>query len=122
MVLGKAWCPCRWVKMLLDELGYQVALAHNGPVALQVAKAFQPDVCLVDIMLPVMNGYELVKRMREMFERDARRVPFVAVTGHSVQFDRATSLEAGCAEHLVKPIRPAQLVQVFEDLFQPPTS
>jgi CheY-like chemotaxis protein len=106
------------LKMGLEDLGCQVALAHNGPVALQVAKSFEPDICVVDIVLPVMNGYELVKRMREVFNLQSRNVPFVAVTGHTTQFDRQTSLDAGCSDHLLKPLRAAQLLEVIETLIR----
>ena len=97
----------------LEDLGYAVAVAHNGPVALQIAKTFQPDVCLLDIVLPVMDGYELVKRMRE----SQGETHYIALTGHTTQFDRQRSLDAGCAAHLVKPVRVHELARVIEALF-----
>ncbi|MDB4957131.1 MAG: luxQ1 [Myxococcales bacterium] len=105
------------LKTGLEDLGYPVALAHNGPVALQIAKTFQPDVCLLDIVLPVMDGYELIKRMRESTD-PSRQIHYVALTGHTKQFDRQRSIEAGCTEHLVKPVRVHQLARVLEQLYQ----
>jgi CheY-like chemotaxis protein len=99
----------------LEDLGYVVELAHNGPVALQVAKRFQPDICLLDIMLPVMDGYELMKRMRESA---LQVLHYIALTGHTQQFDRQRSINAGCSEHLLKPVRVHELVRVIEALYQ----
>jgi CheY-like chemotaxis protein len=105
------------LKLGLEDLGYVVAVAHNGPVALQVARSFLPDVCLFDIVLPVMDGYELMKRMRQGTD-GSRQVHYIAITGHATKFDRRRSLEAGCVEHLMKPVRAHQLARVFESLYQ----
>ena len=104
------------LKLALEDLGYVVALAHNGPVALQVAKDFAPDVCLLDIVLPVMDGYELLRRMRES-QAAEHQVHYIAVTGHGMQFDRKRSLAAGCVEHMLKPVRVHALVRVIEEIF-----
>jgi signal transduction histidine kinase/ActR/RegA family two-component response regulator len=102
----------------LEMLGYQVALAHNGPVALTVAKAFQPDVALLDINLPVLDGWELSKRLREL-RVPARELHFVAVTARDQEQDRQKSAEAGFVEHLVKPIDLGKLERVVENLPDP---
>jgi signal transduction histidine kinase/ActR/RegA family two-component response regulator len=102
----------------LELLGYQVALAHNGPVALTVAKAFQPDVALLDINLPVMDGWELSKRLREL-RVPSRELHFVAVTARDQEQDRQKSAEAGFVDHLVKPIDLGKLERVVENLPDP---
>jgi signal transduction histidine kinase/DNA-binding response OmpR family regulator len=88
---------------ILDELGYQVATAHDGPSALNIVKAFRPDVCLVDIGLPVMDGYELAQQLRgsDALPEDAR---IIAITGYGQEADRRRSREAGFNAHLVKPV------------------
>lgn len=99
----------------LETLGYQVALAHNGPVALTVARSFQPDVALLDIGLPVMDGWELARRLREL-KVPARELHFVAVTARDQDTDKQRSADAGFAEHLVKPIDLVKLERVVESL------
>ncbi len=106
------------LKRGLEQLGYQVALAHNGPVALTVARSFQPDVALVDIGLPIMDGWELARRLREM-RVPSRELHFVAVTARDQESDKQKSADAGFAEHLVKPIDLAKLERVVENLPDP---
>ncbi len=105
----------RALKNALEQLGYVVALAHNGPIALNVARTFDPDVVLMDIGLPVMDGWELARRLREM--RGATHdAPVVAVTAYDRDADKQRSTDAGFIEHLVKPIDLAKLQQVVESL------
>jgi signal transduction histidine kinase len=104
----------RALKNALEQLGYVVALAHNGPIALNVARTFDPDVVLMDIGLPVMDGWEVAKRLREL--RGVYPAPVVAVTGYDRDADKQRSAEAGFVEHLVKPIDLAKLQQVVESL------
>jgi len=94
----------------LEINGYRVALAHNGPVALTVAREFAPDVVLLDIGLPVMDGHELALRLRE--QRPG--VVFVAVTARVDEADQRRSAEVGCVAHLPKPHVLADLLQVLE--------
>jgi CheY-like chemotaxis protein/nitrogen-specific signal transduction histidine kinase len=105
----------RALKNALEQLGYVVALAHDGPVALNVARSFEPDVVLMDIGLPVMDGWELAKRLREL-RGAAYEAPVVAVTAFDRDVDKQRSADAGFADHLVKPIDLAKLQQVVERL------
>ncbi len=84
----------------LEALGYTTAVAHDGPAAMREAERFAPDVAVLDIGLPVMDGYELGRRLRERHE--ALRI--IALTGYGQERDRARALEAGFAAHLVKPV------------------
>jgi signal transduction histidine kinase len=88
---------------ILRDLGYEIRTAYDGPSALKVAKAFRPNVCLVDIGLPVMDGYELTQRLRDSADlpENAR---IVAITGYGQDVDRRRSIEAGFNDHLVKPV------------------
>lgn len=105
----------RSLKSALEQLGYVVALAHNGPIALNVARTFDPDVVLMDIGLPVMDGWELAKRLREL-HGVTHNAPVVAVTAYDRDVDKQRSVEAGFAEHLVKPIDLGRLQEVVESL------
>jgi CheY-like chemotaxis protein len=87
---------------LLSEDGYAAMAVHDGPSALAAAEVLQPHVALLDIGLPVMDGYELARRFAA--HPRLRQVRLVAVTGYGQDADRARSLAAGFAAHLVKPI------------------
>jgi signal transduction histidine kinase/ActR/RegA family two-component response regulator len=86
----------------LRDLGHDVAIAHDGPQALAIAPGFSPDAALVDIGLPVMDGYELAGRLREACAGAPLRL--VAVTGYGQDADRRRSREVGFDAHLVKPV------------------
>jgi signal transduction histidine kinase/CheY-like chemotaxis protein len=86
----------------LEQRGFATYRAHDAPSALAIAAAFHPTVALLDIGLPVMDGYELARRLRETQGNES--VQLVAVTGYGQASDIAKSREAGFAAHLVKPI------------------
>jgi signal transduction histidine kinase len=84
----------------LRKLGHKVDVAHDGPTALAVARERPPEIAFLDIGLPVMDGYELGRRLKEQ----GALVKLVAVTGYGNTSDRARSREAGFDLHLVKPV------------------
>jgi PAS domain S-box-containing protein len=86
---------------LLTLLGYRASSVHDGPSALQMADRIKPQVAMVDIGLPGMDGYEVARRLRRAHPTGLR---LVAVTGYGQESDRARSHEAGFDAHLVKPI------------------
>jgi signal transduction histidine kinase/ActR/RegA family two-component response regulator len=98
---------------ILRALGHIISVAHDGPTALTAAAAFKPQVALLDIGLPVMDGYELARRLREQPELD--RLHLFAITGYGQESDRERSRAAGFQEHLVKPIDLAQLTQLIDE-------
>lgn len=98
----------------LDSLGYEVRTAPDGPTALRIAAEFKPQIALLDIGLPVMDGYELARRLRATKGLDTLRL--VAVTGYGQRKDAERSQAAGFEAHLVKPIALGQLTHVFENL------
>ena len=100
----------------LENLGHLVEVANDGPSALSVCGAFDPDVALLDIGLPVMDGYELAQRLRDLLI-DSGRVPalrLLAVTGYGQETDRERSARAGFHEHLVKPIDLGRLARAID--------
>jgi CheY-like chemotaxis protein len=100
------------LSMLLRLNGYEVEVAIDGPSALEAVKASTPDVVLLDIGLPKMNGWLVAKQIRK---QDVWKRPLlVAVTGYGTQADRLRSQEAGIDLHLVKPVEPRAL----EDLLK----
>jgi CheY-like chemotaxis protein len=87
--------------MLLRFEGHEVETAHSAHAALDGAERMQPDVVLLDIGLPEMDGYQVARRLRATLQR--RDLRLVALTGHGQTEDRARSREAGFDDHLVKP-------------------
>jgi signal transduction histidine kinase/DNA-binding response OmpR family regulator len=94
----------RILARLLELQGHRVEVAHDGPAALSLAQARPPDVILLDIGLPGMDGYEVARRLRQSLGPD--RTMLVAVTGYGQEEDRRRSDEAGMDYHLTKPVDP----------------
>ena len=97
--------------MLLEALGHDVRTAHDGLTGVQTAIDYRPDVALLDIGLPGLNGYEVAKRIRQ--HPVLKHVVLVAVTGYGQDADRQASLQAGFNHHLVKPALLEQLQQIL---------
>jgi signal transduction histidine kinase len=106
--------------VLLGMQGHQVRTAHDGPDALEQAEAFRPEVVILDVGLPRMDGYEVARRLRE--REGMRGVLLVALTGYGREEDRRRSLEAGFDRHLVKPVDPDVLRDVLGLPSPPATS
>ena len=99
------------LKKALERLGYAVAIAHDGPAALRAAAVFEPEIALLDIGLPVMDGYELARRLLA-----SRRVHLIALSGYGQEADRQRSAEAGFEVHLTKPVDLRHLESVVRSL------
>jgi signal transduction histidine kinase/ActR/RegA family two-component response regulator len=99
------------VATALEVLGHAVRVAFDGPSALADAPDFKPDVALVDIGLPGMDGYELAGRLRRL---DVAPIRLIAVTGYGQDRDFVRTREAGFEEHLVKPVNLDALREVLE--------
>jgi CheY-like chemotaxis protein len=92
----------RVLGLLLDALGYDVETAHDGHQALAAMAAFHPEIVLLDIGLPQIDGYEVARRVRELPALDG--IKLVALTGWGHDQDRCRTREAGFDHHLVKPV------------------
>jgi PAS domain S-box-containing protein len=99
------------IAMLLSLDGHEVRSVHDAHGALEAASAFRPDVVLLDIGLPGMDGYEVARRLRSKNEVQGMRL--VAVTGYGQQEDRDRTRDAGFDQHLVKPVEPDALNAVL---------
>jgi CheY-like chemotaxis protein len=96
----------------LEQRGFTTSRAHDGPSALEEAARCHPAVALLDIGLPVMDGYELARRLRET-DQDLQ---LVAVTGYGHPSARSRSKDAGFAAHLVKPITVDEVEAAIDQL------
>jgi len=95
------------MQLMLEKSGHAVAVVHDGLEALDAARDFRPDVVLLDIGLPGMDGFELAAALRALPETS--RAHLIAVSGYGQDKDRARSAKAGIDLHLVKPVDPAKL-------------
>lgn len=97
---------------LLEMCGHEVRVAYAGAQALDLAARERPDVILLDLGLPGMDGYEVARRLQALPQ--ARDILLVAVTGYGQESDRRAVAEAGFAKHLIKPVGPEDLLRVVE--------
>jgi CheY-like chemotaxis protein len=95
----------------LGLFGYEVSVAHDGPSALKVIRTFKPHLALLDIGLPVMDGYELARCLRN--DPSLEGIRLIAVTGYGLEEDRRRSHDAGFEAHLIKPIDLAKLNSII---------
>jgi two-component system cell cycle response regulator DivK len=100
---------------LLDAQGYQVIVAEDGESALRKVKAEPPDLVLLDIQMPGMDGYEVVRRLRADPSTSALRI--VACTAYAMSGDEEKAIAAGFDGYITKPIRAAALRTQIEKLF-----
>ena len=99
------------LRMLLEIAGHRVETAADGATGLEKALALQPEVALVDVGLPKLDGYEVARRIRA--SRGVRRPYLVALTGYGSQEDRQRALDAGFDAHLVKPVDHDELMALL---------
>lgn len=100
--------------MLLKETGNGVRTAHDGPTAVKIAMEYIPDVVLLDIGLPGLNGYEVAKQIRN--QPSLKNVVLVALTGYGLESDRQASMEAGFNHHLIKPAKLEQVRKILANV------
>jgi CheY-like chemotaxis protein len=92
------------VNFILKNNGYQVLQARNGMEGITLAGQHGPDLILLDIQLPVMDGYAVARELRK--KENLKTVPIIAVTSFAMPGDREHALEAGCTGYIEKPIDP----------------
>ena len=101
--------------LALEALGYVVAVAPDALQALKIAGDLAPDIALLDIGLPVMDGYELAERLTAQ-HRGAFPLRLVALSGYGQEADRERSMAAGFRDHLVKPVELEAIVRILATL------
>ena len=99
---------------LLGLQGHETRTALDGPAALEAAQVFRPELILLDIGLPGMDGYEVARRLRTELHMD--ETVLIAMTGYGHEQDRREAQAAGFNHHLVKPVDPAALQRVLASL------
>ena len=106
-------------EFMLQNEGAVVTKAWNGQEAVELFKKSRPgefDVILMDIMMPVMNGYEAAKMIRSLDREDAKEIPIIAMTANAFTEDRIRAKEAGMDDHIAKPVDAKLLIKVIHEL------
>jgi DNA-binding response OmpR family regulator len=104
----------RIVRMMLENKGYATIWAADGAEALRLAKTEEPDLILLDVMLPKIDGFKVCRLLK--FDKKYSHIPIVLLTAKSSPGDKQTGREVGADYYLEKPFQPVQLIQVIEQL------
>ena len=103
-------------ELRLKSLGHRVTIAHNGEVAISVTERDRPDLVVLDVTMPEVNGYQACRAIKRLHPD----VPVIILTAKTEAADRFWAMQSGADEFLNKPIDPAALVQKIEELLHKP--
>ncbi|ACA17935.1 response regulator receiver protein [Methylobacterium sp. 4-46] len=92
----------------LTRRGYEVVMAHDGDAGVQQARSLRPDVILLDMNLPVLDGWSVARALKS--SPDTQSIPIIALTAHAMSGDREKAIQAGCDDYHPKPIDFAKLL------------
>jgi CheY-like chemotaxis protein len=101
----------------LERQGFDVLIARDGASCIEIANAEDPDLILMDLGLPVMDGWEAARRLKS--DDATRHIPVIALSAHAMATDRTQALEAGCDDYDVKPVELARLLGKIRALLPP---
>ena len=104
---------------ILGEAGFQVEVASNGQIALDMLKAAQPkhyDLVLMDVQMPIMDGYEATRAIRALDDPQLANIPILAMTANAFEEDRREALRSGMNGHIAKPISIDTLMETLDQV------
>lgn len=104
------------IRTVLKAKGFLLAEARDGEEALKIAVAERPDIILIDIQIPKIDGLEVTRRIRAMDDLKDRQI--IAITAHAMEGDRKKFLEAGCDGYIAKPINTRTFIDEIEAIFK----
>jgi two-component system cell cycle response regulator DivK len=99
---------------LLGMAGYDMVEAHNGAEGVEKAAEHKPDLILMDIQMPVMDGYEATRRIKA--NPDLKSIPVIAVTSYALSGDEQKTRDAGCDDYIAKPYSPRQMLAKVREI------
>jgi two-component system cell cycle response regulator DivK len=102
----------RIIRLVMERAGYVVVEAVNGAEGIEMARSERPDLILMDIQLPVIDGYEATRRLKA--DPELQAIPVIAVTSYALAGDEAKTREAGCNGYMAKPFSPKALLQLVQ--------
>jgi two-component system cell cycle response regulator DivK len=100
----------------LERRGYQVVIAVDGQQGLDMARSEKPELLLLDMSLPIVDGWEVARQLKA--DAATRAVPIIALTAHAMSGDRERALEAGCDDYDTKPVELPRLLEKIETLLK----
>jgi len=100
----------------LERKGYSVAIAVDGQQGIEMAQADPPALILMDMSLPVLDGWEATRRIKA--DARTKSIPIIALTAHAMQGDEQKAREAGCDDYDVKPVEVSRLIEKMEKLLK----
>jgi CheY-like chemotaxis protein len=106
-------------RTILDHVGYRVIEARDGEEGVARARADKPDLILMDVSLPKMDGWEATRRIKA--DEKTRQIPIIAVTAHALDDDREKATQVGCDGYLAKPVAPRRVVEEVERFIGKPS-
>ena len=108
------------LKMYCEKEGFDVIEAADGAEAILKVQSEKPDILILDIMMPVMNGYEATKMIRSLDREDAKVIPIIAMSAKDAREDMDACKEAGMNDYLAKPVELQRLYQVLAEYLENP--
>ncbi|MFP4624222.1 MAG: response regulator [Gemmatimonadota bacterium] len=105
-------------RTILEHVGYRVIEARDGEEGVRLARSDLPDIILMDISIPKIDGWEATGRLKD--DDATAGIPIVALTAHALEADRAKARQAGCDGYLAKPVEPRRVVQEVEKFIGSP--
>lgn len=100
------------IRFILQKKGCQIFEARDGAEGIKIAIAEKPDLILMDMQLPVIDGYNATKRIRET--KEIKDIPVIAITSYAMVGDKEKTLAAGCTAYIEKPIEPESFIKEIE--------
>lgn len=101
------------MKFILEQNGFKVIEARTGFAGLEIALRDAPDLILMDIQLPDINGLEVTKRIRD--DQRCKNIPIVAISSYAMTGDRQRAIDAGCSGYIEKPIDPETILNSIKE-------
>lgn len=104
------------VKMRLEANGYQVLTAYDGKDALDMAKKEMPDLIILDLMLPKIDGYKVCRMLK--FDEKYKKIPIIMFTARALDSDKKVGIEVGADDYITKPFEPELLLMKIKDFLK----
>jgi two-component system, cell cycle response regulator DivK len=104
------------IRDLVESVGYELLEAHDGAAGVAMASEHKPDLILMDIQLPVLDGYEATRRIKA--DPALKHIPIIAVTSYALSGDEAKTRDAGCDGYIAKPFSPRKLLTTINDFLR----
>ena len=114
LIIDDSLTETRIFKVLLEKNGFEVSVACNGQEGIDVAKATQPDLILMDVVMPLLNGFQATRELTK--NQVTAHIPIIVCSSKSAKTDRLWALKQGAKEYLVKPVKVRELLEVISRL------